>query len=314
MGEGERIPIPRNIPLVDKNIMISRCFIYSLLILFPMSTLGCKPASPPIAETKTLGTFSLAWSEYPSWSVFGVAGDLGWIDKEQGKLGTYEKKWNVDIVLKQADYDPCITLYGSGSVDAVCITNMDILGPADGRASVAILPTSTSNGADACVAVGVRDLEGLKGKTTYGLERSVSQYCFERCLEQKKLSKEDYPFSNMDPAAAATAMQTGDEKVQSIIVWNPFVMQTLRTKTSAKVLFDSSSIPEEIIDMVVVAKDSLGKPGGKNFAMAVIDVYYALNQRMVDERTRNETLVAIGSNFSKLGLEDMKKIVVLEPP
>ncbi len=272
------------------------------------SLAGCKPSVQETAGTPT-GRFSLAWSEYPSWSVFGVAAELGWIDKEAGKLGDYEKKWNVDIVLEQADYDPCITMYGSGSVDAVCITNMDILGPADKRASVAILPTSTSNGADACVAVGVENVAALKGITTFGLERSVSQYCFERSLEQQGLPISDYPFANMDPAAAATALQTGDANVKSIIVWNPFVMNTLRTNPKSKVLFDSTAIPEEIIDMVVVAKDSLAKPGGKNFAMAILDVYYAINRRLADPQVGDETLIEIGANFSKLGLEDMRTIV-----
>lgn len=296
-------------PSFETLIMTSRIACFACLTSLAFASIGCKPSPSQSTDAKPLGTFSLAWSEYPSWSVFGVAGDLGWINKEAGKLGEYEKKWNVDIVLKQADYDPCISMYGTGTVDAVCITNMDILGPADSRASVAILPTSTSNGADACIGVGINDLEALKGVTTFGLEKTVSQYCFERCLEQKGLTKSDYPFSNMDPAAAATAVQTGDDKVKSIIVWNPFVMQTLRTKSDAKVLFDSSSIPEEIIDMVVVAKDSLDKPGGKNFAMAILDVYYALNQRMANAQTADETLVAIGANFSKLGLEDMKTIV-----
>ena len=270
---------------------------------------GCT-SQPSSTAGKSLGTFSLAWSEYPSWSVFGVAGELGMIDKDAGKLGEFEKKWNVDIVLKQADYDPCIQLYGAGTVDAVCITNMDVLGPADKRASVAILPTSTSKGADACIAVGgIDSIEGLKGVTTYGLEKTVSQYCFERCLELKGVSVADYPFSNMDPALAAQAIQAGDEKVRSIIVWNPFVMQTLKKKSDAKIIFDSASIPEEIIDMVVVSKDSLAKPGGKNFAMAILDVYYAINARMADPKTADETLVAIGAKFSQLELEEMKTVV-----
>ncbi len=171
------------------------------------------------------------------------------------------------------------------------------------------MPTSTSDGADACIAVGINSIEGLKGVTTFGLERSVSQYCFERVIEQKGLDVKDYPFSMMDPGVAASAMQTGDAKVKSIIVWNPFVMQTLKTRTDAKVLFDSSSIKEEIVDMVVAGQDSLKKPGGSNFAMAILDTYYEMNRRIADEKTRDETLIAIGSQFSKLGLEEMKKVV-----
>jgi NitT/TauT family transport system substrate-binding protein len=200
-------------------------------------------------------------------------------------------------------------MYGSNTADAVCMTNMDALGPAMDRASVAILPTSTSVGADACIAVGVEDLEGLKGKTTRGLERSVSQYAFERILIKKGLDPKDYPFTNMDPGAAATALQTGDASVESIMVWNPFVMQTLRDQPKSKKLFDSAEIPEEIIDMVVVGKDSLEKEGGKQFAGCILDAFYAINARMADPKTADKTLVAIGANFSSLGLEDMKQVV-----
>lgn len=79
-------------------------------------------------------SFSLAWSEYPSWSVFGVAHMQKLIDGAAGKQGPIEKKWNVDIVLKEAEYDPCLTMYGAGQADAVCITDMDVLNPATSRA------------------------------------------------------------------------------------------------------------------------------------------------------------------------------------
>ena len=96
-------------------------------------------------------SFSLAWSEYPSWSVFGVANELKLIDGAQGKQGPIEKKWNVDIVLKEAEYDPCLTMYGAAQCDAVCITTLDALNPSLSRPSVVILPTSTSYGADALI-------------------------------------------------------------------------------------------------------------------------------------------------------------------
>ena len=97
--------------------------------------------------------FKLAWSEYPSWSVFGVASELGLIDGREGKQGALEKKWGVDVVLELLEYDPCIQKYSSKSCDAVCVTNIDILAPAATRKSVAIMPTSTSVGADACLVL-----------------------------------------------------------------------------------------------------------------------------------------------------------------
>ena len=253
--------------------------------------------------------FSLAWSEYPSWSVFGVADEHGIVDKDEGELGPVEKKWGVDIVLEQKDYDPSITLYGSSVVDAVCITNMDILQPSLGRASVAILPTSTSDGADACIVTEGIDIDSLAGKDSYGLEKSVSQYMFERNLEMQGKNPDDYPFKSMDPGAAAQAMQTGQEGIDAIVVWNPFVLQTLRDTPGTSVVFDSTTIPEEIIDMVVVGKDALERPGGDKFAHAIVETFYEVNKLLADPEQGDEALVALGEKFSSLGLEDMKIVV-----
>jgi NitT/TauT family transport system substrate-binding protein len=275
-------------------------------LLLVSALAGCRAEK----RVETIPSFSLAWSEYPSWSTFGVAEELGLLDGDQGKLGTIEQRWHVDVVLQELEYDPCITGYASGAVDAVCITNMDVLNPSLGRPSVAIMPTSTSKGADACIAVGIADAKGLAGKTVHGLEKSVSEYCFARCLEQLGVDRKSVTFSNMDPGAAATAMRQKQQGIDAIMVWNPFVLDTLRARPEAKVLFDSSSIPGEIVDMVVVAKDSLEKPGGDSFACAVADTFYTIAKRIDDPATRDETLVALGQKFSDLDLESMKKVVV----
>ncbi len=288
-----------------------------LLAVICIATIGCSKKTTTNVPTSGGGNvsaadapaFSLAWSEYPSWSVFGVAHEQALIDGKEGAQGPIEQKWGVDIVLKEADYDTCLNYYGASEADAVCITNMDTLAPALTRDSVAILPTSTSVGADACIAVGIDDIDGLKGKPTSGLEMSVSQYCFERNLELLGKTIADFPFKNMDPGAAAQAMQTNQPGIESIMVWNPFVLQTLRTRDGAKVLFDSSTIPEEIIDMVVIGKDALQRPGGEDFAGAVIEAFYEINKMMADPKTGDETLVAIGEKFSSLQLEDMKEVV-----
>jgi NitT/TauT family transport system substrate-binding protein len=272
-------------------------------LVFGLTLTGCRGSAP------AKPAFTLAWSEYPSWSVFGVADEKKLLNGEKGQLGPIEQKWGVDIVLRQADYEPCLQMYGSGACDAVCITNMDVLTPALTRKSVAILPTSTSVGADACIVVGIKDVQELRGHKVHGLAKSVSEYCFVRNLQKLGAQEKDYQFVNMDPAEAAKAMQTQQPGYQAIMVWNPFVLQTLKVRKDARVLFDSSSIPGEIIDMVVVAREALDKPGGKEFAGAVIDTYYELNKMLDDPKAGNDTLVALGAKFSNLGLEEMKKVV-----
>ena len=270
---------------------------------------GCARKTGAPAKV-TAPVFSLAWSEYPSWSTFGVAHEIQLINGKKGKLGPIEEKWGVDIELKEAEYEPCLVMYAAGQCDAVCITNMDVLNPSLARKSVAVLPTSTSHGADACIVTGaISDVKDLKGRKVYGLAKTVSEYCFVRNLEILGEKESDYTFSNMDPGAAALAMRQKQEGYDAIVVWNPFVLETLNKRKDTKVLFDSTTIPGEIIDMVVVAQDSLDRPKGKEFACAVIDTFYAISARIEDPATRDETLVALGEKFSHLELESMKKVV-----
>jgi len=292
---------------------MKRLLCVSLILLIGIA--GCKPAATTTTTTGGAsaggdgGSFSLAWSEYPSWSVFGVADQVGLINKAEGQKGTMEEKWGVDIVLKQLDYDGCLAAYGNSTIDAVCITNMDVLSPAGGRNSVAILPTSTSAGADACLVVGVDSIDDLKGKNSYGLEKSVSQYMFERVLVDMGKNPKDFPFKQMDPEAAAQAMKTGQKGIESIVVWNPFVMQTLSELPASKVLFDSTKIPEEIVDMVVVGEDALKRPGGEAFAACVADTFYEISRMIENPETREDTLKKLGQSFSGLSAQDMETIV-----
>ena len=260
--------------------------------------------------SESVPTFSLAWSEYPSWSVFGVADELGLIDGSAGALGSIEKKYGVDIELKEAGYDSCLNMFGSGDCDAVCITNMDALIVGDSRRGVAVLPTSTSFGADACLVTdSIKSIEDLKQHKVYGLEGAVSEYCFARCLEVAGFDQADFQFTNQDPAVAAQTMQLKEESHQAIMVWNPFVLQTLKDRPDVRVLFDSTQIQGEIVDMVVVGTDVMQQEKADAFVKAVAAAFYAVNEELADPTRGDEVLVALGKKFSNLELEQMKTVV-----
>ncbi len=274
----------------------------ALLIIAVLTLTTTALAGPP--------SFSLAWSEYPSWSAFGVAHEFKLINGKEGEFGPLERKWNVDIVLKQADYEPCLVMYGAQQCDAVCITNMDVLNPSLSVPSVAILPTSTSFGADACIVTSdITEVKQLKGKKVHGLAQTVSEYCFVRGLQQLGENPDEYEFVNMDPGAAAVAMQQKQDGFEAIVVWNPFVLETLSRRKDTRVLFDSTKIPGEIVDMVVISQAALDKPGGEAFACAVIDTFYELNKLLERPDTRDEALVALGEKFSNLDLQAMRTVV-----
>lgn len=295
--------------MFDSKTLIHWTFIAACLAFAAGCGSGTDSETASSEETKP-PSFSLAWSEYPSWSVFGVAHVAKLVDGAEGKLGPIETKWNVDIVLREADYDGCITMYGAAQVDAACLTNIDALNPSLARPSAMILPTSTSAGADACIVTGaIQTVQDLRGKKVFGLQKSVSEYCFVRNLEILGEKESDHNFSNLDPSAAAIALQQKQAGTEAIVVWNPFVMETLEKRADARVLFDSSALPNEIIDAVIIAQDSLQKSGGKEFACALIDAFYAVNRRIADPSTRNDTLIALGEKFSDLDLGSMEIVV-----
>ena len=103
------------------------------------------------------------WSEYPSWSVFGVADLTGIINGKKGELGPIEKKWGVDIELKEAEYDPAWPCAGPAGVMLFALPTWTFFNHL-GRSGVMVLPTSTSFGADACIVTSdIKTVEDLKG-------------------------------------------------------------------------------------------------------------------------------------------------------
>ena len=131
-----------------------------------------------------------------------------------------------------------------------------------------------------------------------------------RNLELLGEEEGNHQFTDMAPDAAAAQMQTNPDSTKAIMVWNPFVLQTLRTLPDAERLFDSSSIRGEIIDMLVIAKASLEADGGDKFACAAIDTYYQVSNLIDDAATRDETLQILSTKFApNLTVEDMNQIV-----
>jgi NitT/TauT family transport system substrate-binding protein len=264
-----------------------------------------------VAEVAT-PSFSFAWSEYPSWSALGYACEVGLVNcKKGGELSALEKKWNVDLEFKQLDYDSCMSSYASGAVDASALTNIDSLSPAQGKKTVAIFPTSTSDKADALIVKSsIKSWNDLKGKSIYGLENSVSQYVFDRIAETAGQNINDFTFSNKDPGAAALAMQQENPDFNAIIVWNPFTLETLRKLgDKVHVLGDSGAIPLEVIDLVVMSQDALDRPGGDRAAAALADAFYEINKRIKDPKTRPSTLTGISEKFAPLSVPDMEIVV-----
>lgn len=266
--------------------------------------------APSLSSAQTEAPqFTLAVSESPSWSgTFLTAWDIGLIQGEAGKLGPIESKWNVDLVIKKADYIACMLLFLEGSADAICLTNVDSLPLSTSRKAVAILPTSTSAGADACIVQpSIDNIQSLKNVTIKGLAGSVSEYIFDKCIEALGENPKDFTFESLDPSEVGTELQSGS--IEAGMTWNPVLMETLNAKPKLKRLFDSSLIKNHIVHMVVAAQDSMAKPNADAFGYALCDTYFSICKMMLKKETTDQILPEMGKRVANLGLQDMHTIV-----
>lgn len=282
--------------------------VYWMLVVMLLPATACKKDEGAGAEGSA-PKFTLAWSKYPSWSALAASCDLGIVNCGEGQ-SDLEKRHAVDLILKEADYGTTIQMYSSGNADAVCITNTDILSLAGATASTAILANSTSFGGDkVIVADDITTFDDLKGVKVYGLDQSVSRYVFDRCLEVNGKNPADYTFVNQDPIEASMAMQQGHASHRAIVAWNPEATETLKRAKNVHALCDSTKIPGEVIDMVVMSNAALAHEAGKKAASAVVEAYYTVLDRLDSPFAREATLTAVTQRFSDLPSNEMNQML-----
>jgi NitT/TauT family transport system substrate-binding protein len=196
-------------------------------------------------------SFRIAWSIYVGWMPWGYIADSGIMKKWADRHGI-----EVEIV-QFNDYIESINQYVAGAFDGVTATNMDTLSiPAGGGVdTTALIVGDFSDGNDALIVKGEGDIAALKGKTVNLVELSVSHYLLARALESAGMAEADLAgVVNTSDADMIAAFATPE--VEAVVTWNPLVSAILETPGARK-LFDSSDIPGEIIDLLVVNTETL---------------------------------------------------------
>ena len=221
---------------------------------------------PAHSEEKT--EFKIAWSIYVGWMPWGYLESSGIMDK-------WADKYGIDVEIMQInDYVESINLYTAGQFDGVSATNMDTLSiPAGGGVdTTALIVGDFSNGNDAVILKGDGGIEALKGKPVNLVELSVSHYLLARALDSVGMKESDLAkVINTSDADMIAAYGTND--VEAVVTWNPLVSEIM-AQPGANKLFDSSDIPGEIIDMMVVNTETLA--ANPNFGKALVGAWYEL--------------------------------------
>lgn len=194
--------------------------------------------------------FKVAWTIYAGWMPWDYAARKGIVKKWADKYGI-----KIDVV-QLNDYVESINQYTAGSFDGCVMTNMDALTipAAGGVDSTAVIIGDYSNGNDGIVSKNANGMKDLKGQKINLVEYSVSHYLLERGLASAGLSAKDVKTINTSDADIVSAFNS--PAMKNVVTWNPQLSEVKRVK-GAKLLFDSSKIPGEIIDMMVVNTKTL---------------------------------------------------------
>jgi NitT/TauT family transport system substrate-binding protein len=210
----------------------------------------------PAAERSS---FNVAWSIYVGWMPWDYA-------DQSGILKKWADKYGIKIKLTQInDYVESINQYTAGGFDACVMTNMDMLTipAAGGVDSTALIVGDFSNGNDGVVLKGRgKSLADIKGQKLNLVELSVSHYLLVRALGSIGLRERDIKIVNTSDADIVAAFAA--PATSAVVTWKPQLSAVLASPDS-QLVFDSSKIPGEILDLMVVntatlaANPKLGK-------------------------------------------------------
>ena len=248
-----------------------------LTLVCAAAVLATAPISDALAAKKK--EFNIAWTIYVGWMPWPYAA-------EQGIVKKWADKYGITINVTQInDYVESINQYTAGKFDGVTVTNMDTLTipAAGGVDSSAIIMGDFSNGNDGVVLKDAKSLADIKGRKVNIVELSVSHYLLARGLSKVKLTEKDIKTVNTSDADIVAAFKSKDST--AVVTWNPQLMEVKAEPKSTEV-FDSSKIPGEIEDLMVVNTATL--KDNPELGKALVGAWYETIALMKDEGAKGK--------------------------
>jgi NitT/TauT family transport system substrate-binding protein len=229
--------------------MFTRLKTLCIGVLLLSGIVAAGAAQPAAAAERT--SFNVAWSIYVGWMPWDYADRSGIWKK-------WADKYGIKIKLTQInEYVESINQYTAGSFDACVMTNMDALTipAAGGVDSTALIVGDFSNGNDGVVLKGKgKSLRDIQGQKVNLVELSVSHYLLVRALATVGLRERDLKIVNTSDADIVAAFSA--PATAAVVTWKPQLSAVL-SAPNAQLVFDSSKIPGEILDLMVVKTDVL---------------------------------------------------------
>ena len=206
-----------------------------------MTVLGFSLLLTACNETPTQPTLRIASSLWPGYEPLYLARDLGYLD--ENKVSLFELP-SADITMES---------FRNHSTDLASLTLDETLELIhDGTALKILQVMDISNGGDAVMASpDIKTLADLQGKRISIVNIPLGLYMLNRLLDKAGLSRSDVEVFPMSDSKQVNFYEQG--KVDVVITFDP--IKTHLAKRGMHVLFDSSDIPNEIFDILVVHED-----------------------------------------------------------
>jgi NitT/TauT family transport system substrate-binding protein len=204
----------------------------AILLLFA-SLPGCKPVAEPLR---------IVSSPWPGYEPIYLARDLGYLDEKQAILNELPSS---NITLES---------FSNGSADIATITLDETLTLlAQGKQVRILAVLDVSHGADAVMAKPhVRTLAELKGKRIAVVNIPLGVYMLSRTLDAAGLAARDVSVVLMPEDKHEKAYL--QNRIDAAVTFEPY--KTRLAQAGAHKLFDSSRIPNEIFDLLVVSEEA----------------------------------------------------------
>jgi NitT/TauT family transport system substrate-binding protein len=249
-------------------------------------------------------SFTVGWSVYVGWNPYQYMARSGILKK-------WADKYGVAIKVQRFDYAPSLDAFVAKNIDACTMTNMEALDmpAAAGVDTTAIIIGDYSNGNDAVLVRHNLALNQIPGKRVLLVEKTVSQYLFERAivLNNQAADMKRVKYVNTSDSDIAGAFLS-DTSQEAVVTWKPLVSQILKGKGITSI-FDSSKIPGEILDLLVVRTEVLSRPDGfgQRFAKAMIGAWYELMAQMSKPGPESDKVLASIAEASQDPLASYKE-------
>ncbi len=249
-------------------------------------------------------SFTVGWSVYAGWDPY-------YYMAKSGILRKWADKYGITIRAQRFDYAASLDAFVAKNIDACAMTNMEALDmpAAAGVDTTAIIIGDYSNGNDAVIVRQNLTLAQIPGKPVLLVEKTVSQYLLERAMAINGLGDQikRVKYINTSDSDIASAYLT-DASKPVVVTWKPLVSQIVRAK-DVKVVFNSSQIPGEILDLLVLRTEILNRPdgSGQKFAKAITGAWYEVMTQMTATGPAGDKALASIAEASQDSLASYKE-------